>query len=86
MEGGQVRSSAPTYLAWSILNTICCCLPLGIAAIVYSSKANSANSVGDSATAQDASRTARNLNIAALVCGVILLIIIVVLQVLKSQQ
>ncbi len=38
MEGGQSRSAAPSYLAWSIFNTLCCCLPLGIAAIVCSCK------------------------------------------------
>ena len=36
MEQGHTSSSAPSYLAWSIFNTLCCCLPLGIAAIVCS--------------------------------------------------
>ena len=38
MEGGQNRNMPPSYLGWSIFNTLCCCLPLGIAAIVCSCK------------------------------------------------
>ena len=34
------------YLVWSILSTLFCCLPLGIVAIVYSVKANSAYDAG----------------------------------------
>lgn len=29
-------SSAPDYLAYSIFTMLCCCLPLGVAALVYS--------------------------------------------------
>lgn len=29
-------SPAPDYLAYSIFTMICCCLPLGVAALVYS--------------------------------------------------
>ncbi|MBR5621608.1 MAG: CD225/dispanin family protein [Opitutales bacterium] len=35
------------YLVWSILSTLFCCLPLGIVAIVYSVKANSAYDAGN---------------------------------------
>lgn len=140
MEGGQSRSAAPSYLAWSIFNTLCCCLPLGVAAIVCSCrvcnffflfssstasdlcilrhvidqklyitlfcnfthfffylvnwiefqlilvlilaflKAQNANAVGESAVAQDASRTAKILNIVGLVCGIILIIIVIALK------
>ena len=31
------------YLCWSIFNVICCCFPLGLAAIIYSSKARQCN-------------------------------------------
>ncbi|XP_053177267.1 synapse differentiation-inducing gene protein 1-like [Scomber japonicus] len=81
MESGQVRSAAPSYLVWSIINTLCCCLPLGIAAIVCSCKAQNANALGDSTRAADASRTAKVLNIIGLVCGIILFIIIVAVKV-----
>ncbi|XP_003968416.1 synapse differentiation-inducing gene protein 1-like [Takifugu rubripes] len=81
---GQNRAVAPTYLGWSIFNTLCCCLPLGIAAIVYSCRVQNANAVGDSTVATDASRTAKMLNIIALVCGIILLIIFIALK--ATQQ
>ncbi|KAJ8391264.1 hypothetical protein AAFF_G00095310 [Aldrovandia affinis] len=76
------RSQVPTYLAWSIFNTLCCCCPIGIAAIVCSSRVSGANNVGDTTRAQEASRIAKILNIVGLVLGIILIIIIVVLRVL----
>lgn len=36
MDGAQHRTNVPSHLGFSIFNTLCCCLPLGIAAIVYS--------------------------------------------------
>uniref|UniRef100_A0A3Q0QRX8 Uncharacterized protein n=1 Tax=Amphilophus citrinellus TaxID=61819 RepID=A0A3Q0QRX8_AMPCI len=75
MEAGQAHPLPPSYLAWSILNTFCCCLPLGIAAIIYSKKVESANTHGDIDRARDASQTAKTLNIAALICGIIFITI-----------
>ncbi|XP_035535286.1 interferon-induced transmembrane protein 2-like [Morone saxatilis] len=76
----QSRGVAPSYLAWSIFNTLCCCLPLGIAAIVCSCRAQNANALGESAQAEDASRTAKILNVIGLVCGIILIIIFIALK------
>uniref|UniRef100_A0A672YE67 Uncharacterized protein n=1 Tax=Sphaeramia orbicularis TaxID=375764 RepID=A0A672YE67_9TELE len=79
MEGGQSHSAARPYLGWSVFTTICCCLPLGIAAIICSCRALDANQVGESALAEEASRKAKVLNIIGLVCGIIMLIVISVL-------
>ncbi|CAG6003345.1 unnamed protein product [Menidia menidia] len=75
MEGGQTRAVAPSYCGWSIFNTFCCCLPLGIAAIIFSHKVNAANEHGDTVSAADASSTAKTLNIMASICGIIFLAI-----------
>lgn len=48
----------PNYLVWSILVTLFCCLPPGIAAIVFSVQANSAKTAGNFAEAQEASKKA----------------------------
>uniref|UniRef100_A0A6Q2XDW1 Uncharacterized protein n=1 Tax=Esox lucius TaxID=8010 RepID=A0A6Q2XDW1_ESOLU len=84
MEGNQSRTNAPTYLAWSIFNTLCCCLPLGIAAIVCSCKADNANGVGEAERAAEASRTAKILNIIGLVIGIVMIIIIVALNFIRT--
>ncbi|KAF4073233.1 hypothetical protein AMELA_G00256680 [Ameiurus melas] len=70
--------NAPTYLGWSICNTLFCCLPLGIVAIVFSCRADTANSIGDSARAHAHSKMAKNMNIAALVVGIVFLILCII--------
>ncbi|XP_056609728.1 dispanin subfamily A member 2b-like [Triplophysa dalaica] len=79
-------SDQTTFLAWSIFNTLCCCFPLGIAAIVFSCRADTANKSGDTTKARDSSRTARNLNIAGAVIGIILIIIIIVASVMNNSK
>ena len=49
----------PNYLVQSILVTLCCCLPFGIAAIVYAAKVDGLASGGRIAEAQEASRKAK---------------------------
>ncbi|KAK6297048.1 hypothetical protein J4Q44_G00331900 [Coregonus suidteri] len=68
------------YLGWSIFNTLCCCLPIGIAAIVCSCRADNANTVGEATAAAEAIRIAKILNIVGLVVGIVLPFIIVALQ------
>ncbi|XP_044134613.1 dispanin subfamily A member 2b-like [Bufo gargarizans] len=73
------RAPQKDYLIWSIVNLICCCLPLGIVALLFSIKTRDACHQNDTALANRNSRTAFNLNIAATVIGVIIIIISVVL-------
>ncbi len=62
-----VQGNAPTqgqyppdnYLVWAILSTLFCCLPLGIASIIFASKVDSAYQRGDYHGAMEASRKAK---------------------------
>lgn len=75
MNGRQGSAGKPIngtpYLVFSILTTLCCCLPLGIAAIVFSSKINSLQNSGDYAGAQAAAKKAKILCIVGVVGGLI---------------
>lgn len=53
------RPTLPNYLAPAILATLCCCLPLGIPAIFYSTQVSSKLEAGDIAGATKASANAR---------------------------
>lgn len=61
----------PTYMIWAILATICCCMPAGIVAIVYSSMVSSKYYSRDYEGARRASERAEIWIIAAIVTGVI---------------
>lgn len=49
----------PNYLVHSIIVTLCCCLPLGIVAIVFAAQVNSKLAIGDVSGARDASKKAK---------------------------
>ena len=61
----------PTYMVWSILATICCCLPAGIAAIVFSAGVSSRYFARDYEGARRASRRAEIWIIVSIVTGVV---------------
>jgi len=52
-------ATVPNYLVFAILATVFCCLPTGIAAIVYAAQVNGKLQVGDLAGAQAASKNAK---------------------------
>lgn len=74
--GAQVQpftaaAPVPNYLVHSILVTLCCCLPLGIVALIYSAQVNSKLAAGDVTGAEESSRKARTWFIVALIAGIL---------------
>ena len=69
------------YLVWAILSTVLCCLPLGIASIVFSTQVNSKWSMGDAAGAHESARKAKNFAIASAAVSLVLVALYVVLVV-----
>jgi hypothetical protein len=67
--GGMVNQKPNNYLVWSILVTIVCCWPVGIAAIVNAAKVDGAWSRGDYAGAQKYSANAKKFTIITAAIG-----------------
>ncbi|XP_066537629.1 trafficking regulator of GLUT4 1-like [Hoplias malabaricus] len=76
---GPLIPPLPDYLCYSIFTLLCCCLPLGIAALVYSISTRDANSYGNRALAERNSRLALNLNNSALGIGVVFIIVYIIM-------
>jgi hypothetical protein len=55
----QPQQNISNYLVQSILVTLFCCLPLGIAAIVFAAQVNGKIGAGDMAGAMDSSKKAK---------------------------
>lgn len=72
---GELPAKVPNYLAQSIIVTLFCCLPLGIPAIVFSSKVNGKLQTGDIKGAMKASRTAKTLCWWSLGLGILLIVL-----------
>lgn len=51
--------AVPNYLVQSIIVTLCCCLPLGVVAIIFAAQVNTKLAAGDIAGAQEASSKAK---------------------------
>ena len=62
----------PTNLVWAIIATILCCLPLGVVAIIYSTKVSQKYSEGDYAAAEHYSEVSAWWCIGTIVGGIIL--------------
>ena len=70
-EPRRMPEEPKSYLLWSILTTILCCLPVGIVAIVMSSRVSSRYVQGDYEGALRASRAAEIWIIVTVVLGLV---------------
>lgn len=67
------------HLVWAILSTVFCCLPTGIASIIYASKVNEAYARGEY---EEAKKAAKNAKMWALIgAGSSIIIIIIYLAI-----
>ena len=75
--GGAGRGGGPppNYLVWAILTTLFCCLPLGIASIVFAAQVNSKYTAGDVAGARTSPSEAKQFAIWSAIVGVVVLVI-----------
>ena len=78
-QGGYNSAPPPqNYLVWAILSTVLCCLPLGIASIVFATQVNTKWAQGDVAGANESARKAKLFAIWGAVLGFIGAVIYVV--------
>jgi predicted secreted protein len=81
--GGPAGPKPDNYLVWAILSTLFCCLPLGIASIVFAAQVDGKYNSGDYAGAQASSQKAKQFAmwgaIAGVVVGVLYFLLIVVI-------
>nr|XP_028598399.1 proline-rich transmembrane protein 1-like [Podarcis muralis] len=73
-------ANEPDYLAYSICTMLCCCLPLGIAALIYSMQTREANLNGDVIAAKRNSKMARILANTALGVGCVLIVVYIIIM------
>ncbi len=73
--GGPGGAPPPNYLVWAILTTILCCLPLGVASIVFAAQVNSKWAAGDVAGAQASSEKAKKFAIWSAIVGLVLAVL-----------
>ncbi|KAF4102819.1 trafficking regulator of GLUT4 1-like [Onychostoma macrolepis] len=73
-----LASPAPDYMGYSIFTMLCCCFPLGIAALIFSCSTRDANYSGRRELAEKNSKTARTLNHVAVVLGLIIIVLYII--------
>lgn len=82
---GPLNPPVNDYLGYSIFTLLCCCLPLGVAALIYSITAREANSIGDRMKAEQSSRTAKTLNHVALGLGLGMIVLCIIYVVVVAS-
>ncbi|KTG06021.1 hypothetical protein cypCar_00018972 [Cyprinus carpio] len=76
----------PDYLGYSIFTMLCCCLPLGIAALVFSINTRNANMSGQQQLAERNSKMAFTLNNTALGIGIVIAVLYITLIIVNNKN
>jgi predicted secreted protein len=84
--GAMGGTPPPNYLVWAILTTLFCCLPFGIASIVFAAQVNSKWATGDVAGAQESSRKAKQFALIAAIAGVVVGVLYVIFVVIVASS
>ena len=69
--GARVSAGPPSLLVGSIFCTVCCCMPLGIAAIIFSTMANAKFAAGDEYGAQEMVKAAQIFIVLSFAFGIL---------------
>jgi hypothetical protein len=72
------EANIPNYLIPAILSTVFCCLPLGVASIIFATQVNSKLATGDVAGATESSKKAKMFMFIAIGLGVLTYAIVIV--------
>lgn len=75
--GGATGPKPNNYLVWAILSTLFCCLPLGIASIVFAAQVDGKYNSGDYAGALESSEKAKKFAMWGAIAGVVVTVLYV---------
>ncbi|KAL1258754.1 hypothetical protein QQF64_009331 [Cirrhinus molitorella] len=73
-----VAIPVPDYMAYSFFIMLCCCFPLGVAALVFSCDTRDANFSGQRELAEKNSKMARTLNHIGLGIGIVVIVVVII--------
>lgn len=77
--GGAPQGQPPANnLVWAILSTLFCCLPLGVASIVFAAQVNGKWAAGDVAGAQEAADKAKKFALWGAIAGAVVIALYIV--------
>ncbi|XP_031762465.1 trafficking regulator of GLUT4 1-like [Xenopus tropicalis] len=82
---GPPEENFKDYLVVSIMNLLFCCLPIGVAALVYSIQTREAVARRDTASAKRSSQNAFRLNVAAFAVGLFCVTLMIIYYVIDSK-
>ena len=80
----QMPPQPENYLVWAILVTVLCCLPFGVASIIYSVKVGSLYAQGDYNGAVDASQKAKKFAMIGGIGGLVFIIVYVIFMIIAG--